>query len=46
MEALFQGCAELLVVAVRHSVERADSPAEKVIAAVDCLELLGSAGQS
>lgn len=45
VEALFQGCAELLVVAVRHSVERADSPAEKVIAAVDCyLELLELGG--
>ena len=35
----------MLVVAVRHSVERADSPAEKVIAAVDCyLELLELGG--
>ncbi|MEZ4372994.1 MAG: TetR/AcrR family transcriptional regulator [Polyangiaceae bacterium] len=45
VEALFATCAELLVIAVRTSVESAKTPAEKVIAAVDCyLELLELGG--
>ncbi|MCA9644045.1 MAG: helix-turn-helix transcriptional regulator, partial [Myxococcales bacterium] len=45
VEALFEACAGFLVVAVRTSVEKAATPAEKVIAAVDCyLELLELGG--